>query len=147
MGHRWVSSVTFSNHGINNFGLTVSLSQEKIMEMEFELLISNSKDPKSIALVEENIGHISDGSSSHCAGALKLGFKKAFELKRQPPGVLLRCPISGCAKNTTPVSCLAVGSNAYCNNHRSYYMQCAGCSYNRTHVSYASCQSCGKRFL
>ena len=32
--------------------------------------------------MKENIRKISDGSSPHCAGVLKLGFKKAFELKR-----------------------------------------------------------------
>ena len=121
--------------------------------MECELLISNFKDPKTIALVKENIGHISDGSSPHCAGALKLGLKKAFELKkqkRQPPGVLLRCSRYGCARNTTPVSYSVIGSNVYCQdcqyNYGTYYMQCVGCSYNRT-GGYTSCQSCGKRFI
>ena len=122
------------------------------MEMECELLTSNFRDPKTIALVKETIGHFSDGSSTHCASALKLGLKKAFELKkkkRQPPGVLLRCSRGGCARNTNPVSYSTNGSNIYCPNcqynYGNYYMQCTGCSYART-SSYTSCQSCGKRF-
>jgi len=133
----------------------VTAGQGKIMEMQCALLMSNFQDPKTIALVKENIGHISDGSSSYCAGALKLGLKKAFELKkqkRQPPGVLLRCPYSPCAWYTNPVSYSSVGpSNAYCRNcHNSgwgtRYLQCAGCGHNRT-SHYTSCQSCGKNFL
>ena len=72
------------------------------MEMECELLISSFKDPKTIALVKEDIGRISDGSSSHCAGALKLGLKKGFELKKQQRGVLLRCPRVGCTETLHP---------------------------------------------
>ena len=123
------------------------------MEMECELLTSNFKDPKTIPLVKENIGRISDGSSSHRTGALKLGLKKAFELKkqkRQPPGVLLRCtgPNYGydCEWANTPVSYSSVGSEIYCPNCGSYYMQCSDCGYERT-SNYASCQSCGKGFI
>jgi len=149
-----VGSVAYLKLEINIYVLTLSFSQEKIMEMQCELLTSKHNDPGTIALVKENIGHISDGSSSHCAGALKLGFKKAIELKkqkRQPPGVLLRCPRYGCARNTTPVPYSTVGGNVYCTNcqynYGNYYMQCVGCSYNRTSGSYLSCQSCGKKFL
>jgi len=153
VGHRWVGSVVLYNRRINNRGLTRLSSQEKIMEAQCELLISNFKNPKTIALVEENIRRISDGSASHCAGALKLGLKKAFELKkqkRQPPGVLLRCPRNGCAWFNGSISYSTVGSNIYCPNCRySYgncYLQCTGCSNNRT-GNYTSCQSCRKRFL
>ena len=117
--------------------------------MECSLLISKSKDPKTIELVKKHIKRISDGSSSHCASALKLGLKKASELKKQNRGVMLRCSRGGCARNTTPVSFSANGSNIYCPNCRynygNYYMQCTGCSYART-SNYTSCQSCGKRF-
>ena len=120
------------------------------MEMECELLTSNFKDPKTIGLMKENIGHISEGSSSYCAGALKSGFKKAFELKKQKRFVLLRCPRVGCARNTTPVPYSAVGGNVYCTNcqynYGNYYMQCASCSYNRTNGNDVSCQSCKKKF-
>ena len=119
------------------------------MEMECDLLISKFKDPKTIGLVKEKIGHMSDGSSSHCAGVLKLGLKKAFELKKQKNCVLLRCSRNGCAKYTTPISYSANGSNIYCPDCRrygNYYMQCTGCSYART-SNYTSCQSCGKKFL
>jgi len=133
-----------------NVGLTCSFSQKKIMEMECELLMSNSRDPKMIARVKENIGHIADGSSSYRTGALKLGLKKAFDLKRQERGVLLRCTRNGCPKNTTPASYSSVGSQTYCQDcnyhYGNYYMQCTGCSNTRT-SNYASCQSCGKKFM
>ena len=120
------------------------------MEMECELLISNFNDPKTIGLVKENIGRISDGSSSHCAGALRLVLKKAFELKKQQRGVLLRCPRNSCARNTTPASYSSVVSNPYCQDYRynygNYYMECTGCSNART-SNYAACQSCGKKFM
>ena len=48
------------------------------MEMQCDFLVKNMKDPKTIALVKENIRRISDGSSSHCAGALGLILEKAF---------------------------------------------------------------------
>jgi len=68
---------------VHDLELTCLFSQEKLMEIQCELMISKFRDPKTIALVKEKIGNISDGSSSYCAGALKLGLKKAFELKNQ----------------------------------------------------------------
>ncbi|KAF9646805.1 hypothetical protein BDM02DRAFT_3118097, partial [Thelephora ganbajun] len=44
----------------------ITAGQERIMEMQCELLTSKFRDPKTIGLVKENIGRISDGSSSHC---------------------------------------------------------------------------------
>lgn len=126
------------------------------MEMQCELLVSNFSDPKTIALVKENIGRIYDGSSPHCAGVLKLGLKKAFELKkqkRQPPGVLLRCTYTACAWYNNHATYAAAGSNvyAYCQNCLNHgwggrYLCCVGCGYTRNGV-YASCPSCGKKFL
>ena len=112
------------------------------METQCKLLISNFKDPKTIRLMKENIARSSDGSSSHSAGAVKLGLKKAFELKQQAvefkkqqeraaelkkqqeqaaelerqkkAGVQLRCSRVGCARYNTPVAYSAVGSNLYC---------------------------------
>ena len=119
--------------------------------MHCDGLISNFKDPKTIALVKENIRHIPDGSLSHCAGALNLVFRKAFELKmkkREPPGVRLRCPISHCSWNRNNLPYSSVGSTPahcpYCANWR--YKQCSGCGYDRT-GSFPSCQGCGKVFL
>ena len=123
--------------------------------MQCELLMSNISDPKTITRMKEIIGNISDGSSSYCAGALKLGLKKAFEFKRQkrqPPGVLLHCSLGGCPWYTS-VAYSSAGShiNGYCqaclNNRRSArYLLCVGCGTVRAGV-YASCQGCGKKFL
>ena len=152
MGHCWVRMRSYSNPEVD-IGLIGSFSQDKIMEMECELLTSNFKDPKTITLVKENIGHISDGSSSHRTGALKLGLKKAFELKkqkRQPPGALLQCtgPKYGyyCEWGNTPVSYSSVGSGIHCSYCSNCYLQCVSCGYDRT-SSYASCQKCGKKFI
>ena len=151
MGHCQVRASPNSNPEINT-GLTYSISQEKIMEVQCELFISSFKDPKTSARVREIVGDISDGSSPHCAGALKLGLKKAFELKkknRPPPGVLLRCPYASCLWYEDPPTYASVGSNIYCPNCRysgNRYLQCSGCGYNRT-ARYPSCQSCLKRFL
>ena len=60
-----------------------SFSQEKIVDTQRDILTSNLKNPKTIALMKENIGNMSDRSSPRCAGALKLGFEKAFELKKR----------------------------------------------------------------
>jgi len=117
--------------------------------MECELLVSNFGDPKTIALVKEDIGRSSDGSSSHRAGAMKLGLRKAVELKKrkkQPPGAPLRCGNHQCAL-PTPYS--SIGSALWCSNSGNccaYYFQCGDCGYERT-SDYTSCQSCGKNFV
>jgi len=131
---------------------TCSFSQQKIMEMQCDLLISNLKGPKTIVLMKENIKHVSDGSSPHCGGALKLGFKKAFELKKQEGGVLLRCPNSGCEWHKWPVSCSTLGSSTLCqrcgsNNRKKRLMECAGCKSARAKNYADSCEGCGKWFL
>ena len=126
--------------------------------MQCNLLISDFKNPTTIALVEENIEHISYGSSSHCAGALKLGFRKAFELKKQNSGVLLRCPNTVSGWYSNPVSYTSIGSTTYCsqclnncryNNYDNgyYYMQCVGCGCKRMNTSFTSCHSCKRKFL
>ena len=59
------------------------------MEMQWDLLTPNLREPERLALVKENVGLISSGFSPSCAGTLKLGLKKAFELKKkkkEPPG-------------------------------------------------------------
>ena len=151
MGHCRVRVPSDLNFKVNVV-LTCSFSQEKIMEMECELLVSNFKDPKTIGLVKENIRHFADGSSAHCADALKLGLKKAFKLKKPSvAGVRLRCNYSSCAWYSNHVSYSSVGSGVYCQNCQNYrygnrYLLCVGCGYNRT-GNYASCQSCGKRFI
>ena len=123
--------------------------------MECDLLISNFKDPKTIDLVKKNIGHISDGSLPHCADSLKLGLKKAFDLKkqkRQPPGVKLRCKYtSSCPWYNNYPAYSSIGSAIYCqmcrnNGYSNRYLHCSSCGYQRT-GNYVSCQSCGKRFV
>ena len=148
MGNCWVRMPPKSSPEVD-VGLMRLFSQGKIMEMECEVLISNFKDPKTIALVKETVGQISDGSSSHRASALKLVLKKGFELKkqkRQPSVVFLRCVLSGCGWHAINVPYKSVGSNIYCLCcRRNNYMQCTGCSHART-STYTSCQNCGKTF-
>ena len=123
------------------------------MDMECDLLISDFRNPTTIALMQENIGHISDGSSPHYAGALNLGFEKAFELKKREGYVLLRCSNSNCEWHKNPVPYSSFGSDTYClqcaiYNRYEYIrhpIQCAGCGYQKT-TSYGLCQGCGKMF-
>lgn len=131
---------------------TCSFSQEKIMDMQCDLLISNFKNPKTIALVKENIGYASNGSSPHGAIALKLGFKKAFEVKKQQRGVQLRCSNTGCEWSRISVLYSSIGSSIRCPKCSpgcsccGTYLQCVGCGSQRT-SNCASCQGCGKKFL
>ena len=119
------------------------------MEMECELLISNFKNPKTIDLVNDNIGSISDGTSSHSANALKLGLKKAFDLKKSLPQncTKLRCTSSYCGWNTgSGISYSSIGSAVYCGACGNSYMKCVSCGYQTT-SNYSSCQSCRKSFV
>ena len=125
----------------------VLVSRKEVLEMQCNLLISDFKDPKTIALVKETIRGTSNGFCLHRAGALQLGFEKAFELrkkKRQPPGVKLRCTSWHCSWRDNPISYSSVGLNICCPGC-SYYMQCADCGYKRG-GEYSSCQGCGRRF-
>lgn len=117
------------------------------MEMECEIFISNLKNPELVSLVDKNIRRISDGTSPHCAGALKLGLKKAVELKKQSMGVLLRCKGASCGWNKNPVSYSAVGSSFKCQKCRRFDMMCAGCGEQGTNSSPTSCVRCGKKFI
>ena len=154
MGPWQVGSILFSRRGINDFELIRPSSHKEIMEMQCDLLMSNSRDPKTIMLVKRNIGHIFDGSLPHCANSLKLGLKKAFDLKRGgglPSGVKLRCSYGNCIWYTNHPPYSSVGSNVYCplcaNRRWSiHYFQCVGCGYNRNGV-HTSCQKCGKKFV
>ena len=140
----------FSDRSIDNLMLTCWSSQERTMEMQCDILIPYFKNSNTIALVKENIGRISDGSSSHSADALKLGLKKAFELKRQNR-VRLRCSHDSCPWYINHPSDSSVWSSVHCQSCAGRglggrYLHCAGCGYNRT-ANYSSCQSCGKMFI
>lgn len=149
MGHCYVRLLNL-NSGVAV--LKCLTSQDKIMEMECELLIKSFKNPNTVDLVNENIGRIADGSSSHSADALKLGLKKAFDLKKQPPGVKLRCSWTGCTSYNNHVSVTSIPINVYycqtCYNRGYYnhYFQCVSCGTNRA-GNFTSCQSCAKRFI
>ena len=143
--------LVFSDHNIIDLGLMCSSSQKRIMEMQCDLLVSNFKDLKTIALVKENIGNVSDGSSSHSADALKLGLKMAFELKRQNCA-RLRCSHGNCPWYNSHPSYSTVGPTIHCQSciDRGWgnrYLQCVSCGYQRTGTSYSSCQSCRKMFI
>ena len=121
------------------------------MEMQCELLVSSFKEPQAIERMKENIRRVSDGSSPHCAGALKLGFEKASNLKKKPVGVLLRCPRTACPWYVNHVSYSTVGPDTYCTQCRKRgrirsYLQCVGCGSDMT-SNRTSCQKCGKKFL
>ena len=127
------------------YKLMHSFSQSEIMEMECDLLVSKFKDPRTIASVKEKIRHISDGSSSHQAGALQLGFEKAFEsrAKRKRPGAVV-CNRQHCSRRGVQVTCSSLFNNSCpsCKN----YMECANCGQMRP-GSYVSCTSCGVKFV
>lgn len=123
-----------------------SFSQTNIMEMECEIFISNLKNPELVSPVDESIRCISDGTSPHRAGALKLGLKKAVELKKQSMDALLRCRVASCAWNKNPVSYSAVGSGSRCQICHRYGMMCAVCGEQRTNSSPTLYVGCGKKF-
>lgn len=121
------------------------------MQMECEALTSNFGHPKTIALMKEKIGRISDGSSPHCAGALKLGLEKAAKFKsqrRRPPGVQLRCGNDGCGWFNGAIPYTTLGLRISC-PRCSYigYLQCVECRYYRDAYSCTACQGCGKDFV
>jgi len=148
-GHQ-VGFLMSSDCNVNDLRLTCSSSQKRIMEMQCDILIPYFKNPNTIALVKENIGRISDGSSSHSADALKLWFKKAIELKRQNC-VRLRCSHGGCPLYTDLPAYSSIGTNTYCQGciDRGWgyrFFQCASCGSCRS-SSYTSCRDCGKKFI
>ena len=145
MGRRRVSVLAFPNRGVNYRQLTCSFSHKEIMEMQYDLLISNLKNEKTIALVKENIRRISDGSSSHCAGAPNLVLEMAVRSKKETKGVKLRCGHPRCTWGTNPVPYLYVGGSVYC-CHSGWYLQCIGCGSSRN-GNYSSCQGCGIKFI
>lgn len=134
-------------------------SQQKIAKAESELFILNLEDPQFVGFVGGDVRRIADGSSSHFAGVLKLGLKKAVEFKRRSNGALLQCTIPHCPRNTHPVTYCFVGSNLYCPNcpvpRRDYnysmykpvplYM-CTGCR-SRRNEDHQSCKQCSRRFV
>ena len=103
-------------------------SQGKVKTMESEIFILNLKDPRLIGLVRGDIGQTADESSSHFAGALKLGLKKAVGLKRQSMGVQLRCRRCGYRLNThTSRYYSALCPNCPSTDWNEYYLECAAC--------------------
>jgi len=123
------------------------------MEAQCELLVSNVKDPKTIALVEETIRRISDGTSPDSAHALKL-WLKAFELKKEKlPGVLLRCPRDYCTRNKYPDSRQVAGPSAYCrlclkDSNWGVRLQCSGCGCDIPMFgNRAECGRCARKFI
>ena len=117
--------------------------------MQWDLLIPNLKEPERLALVKEKAGLIFSGPSPRCASTLKLGLKKAFELKRkkrEPPGVKLRCYNSSCPLHHShpPYSSITQTTHG-CGGSR-WYFQCVGCEHIRTEIN-PSCVGCGKKFI
>ena len=76
-------------------------SQEELVNIQWDLVIANFKDPKTITLLRSQVENASFGSSSHRAGVLNVALKKAFEFKRkntQSPTVHLRCAATFCTE-------------------------------------------------
>ena len=74
-------------------------SQEELVNIQWDLVIANFKDPKTVALLRGKVEDASFGSSSHRAGVLNIALGKAFEFKRKnrrPAGVLLQCSSTYC---------------------------------------------------
>ena len=149
-----MGSVVFSTGLVNCQQLTHSISQEELMDVQWDLLVAKPNHPGMVALVRDKIEDISPGSSSHRAGVLKVALKKGFELKkkkRQPPGVLLRCPnIYECARL---VSRSETENSLFCRlcslcepYYARYFFECSSCGFKRA-GDYVTCQNCGVRFL
>jgi hypothetical protein len=121
------------------------------MEMESEVFIPNLKTPRFIALVGEKIGQMSNGSSPHRAGALKLGLKRAIELRKERMNVVqLRCGRPNCPWNI-PVAYAFAGQHIFCQDclwgfESRNHLQCTGCGTQRTGI-YPACRSCEKKFI
>ena len=113
--------------------------------MQCDLLVSNFKSPKTIALVKDNIGHIPDGSLSYRADPFTLGLKKAFDLKKQKNGVKSRCSYYHCSWYHNQVSRSSARSDGRCPSCGNW-MQCIGCGTN-WNDNRPSCRGCGKRFI
>ena len=132
-------------------------SQGELMETQWDIVIANLKDPKTITLLKENIEDFSSGSSPYRADVLRRGLRKAFELKKKKapapvlPEVRLRCSNSGCEWHRTQMWRLEdIGTALFCHlcpgrGRGNGYYQCTGCGFNRT-GNYASCQGCGAMF-
>ena len=145
--------MVFSNCEVSVREFTCSFSQEELMDFQWDLLIANFKDPKTVALVRDRVDDISPDSSSHRASVLKVALKKAFELKkktRQPPVARLRCGNSNCARYCDYVSYTEIGADITCilcgDPPYGYVLQCTRCWGART-GKFASCQGCGVRFV
>jgi hypothetical protein len=122
------------------------------MEMQWEVLIPNLDDPKRFALVKDYIALMSSVPSSRCVSALKVGLKKAFELKRRraPPDVGLQCSNSNCSRRLRHLSYSSIGTTS-CQSCAAKglwnrYYQCTGCGYIRM-GEFSSCQGCGGKFV
>ena len=116
------------------------------MKMQCDLLVPDLKKPNTRKLVKENIEHISEGYSSHCAGALDLVLEQAFAFKKQSRGVKLRCTSPYCSLQGDPISFSSAASSVWCPScGYKFYTECTGCERRRSGV-YLSCEGCGKRF-
>lgn len=145
-----MSFTVFFNCNVDNHQqLLRSFRQEKVMEMQWDLLISDFENPKTAALVKENMRRVSDGSSTHCADTLKLGLKRAFDLRTC---VKLKCDNGNCTWYKNPVSISSIGPDtSYCpvcisRGQGCKYLSCTYCG--QKVIGYrASCEKCARRFL
>ena len=142
MGHCRVGPVVFSNCGVECSKLIRPPSHNEIQEMQCELLTSDFKNPKTVALVKENIEHISDGSLPHRADSLKLALKKAF---KQRNGVKLQCYSGNCSRYHTHLSRSSVPRSDNRCSGCGGRMECVEC--RADWYGDPSCRGCGKNHV
>jgi len=137
--HCRVGPVVFSNYAVECFELICPPSHNEIQEMQCELLTLDFRNPKTVALVKENIENISDGSLPHRVDSLKLALKKAF---RYRDGIKLQCYNGRCSRRYTPLSRSSVPRLDNRCSGCGGKMGCVGCRAD-WHGD-PSCRGCGK---
>ena len=125
--------------------LTVRIffSQKEITKTQCDLLVPNLKNPKTIALVKEDIKNMSDRSPSRCVDVLVTVLEEVFEFKKQHMAVRLRC--SGCSR-TVPYVSIRPKAWPCCYGHDVNCAYCGSWGGSAKYYPCSPCRGCGKRF-
>lgn len=128
-------------------------SEERVAEMECQLLLSKFKNEATISRAEDKIRGTPGSHLAHRAGAFKLALRGALDAKRSHAqtdiieGVMLQCCSTSCVGHSEHVSYSTVKPNGACPRCDVYLVQCVGCKSVRYDLSLVQCNSCGKKFL